>query len=201
MIELKVQQRSLEWFEARLGKVTGTRLKNVFKSDNLSLIDELIAETVSQEIEESYVNEAMQRGIDYEPIAMAEFQRRFYTEIEDVGFCISEEHDILGLSPDGFSKDRKTAVEIKCPSTKAHVKFIRQNKLPNEYKYQVYCYFIVNPKLEVLHFVSYDDRFNVKPFHSIEITRESITDELKATTEGLIKFQEKYLKIYKEVIG
>ena len=40
MIEVEVEQGSIEWLKMRLGKVTGTRLKNVFKTDNLTLIDE-----------------------------------------------------------------------------------------------------------------------------------------------------------------
>ena len=39
-------QGSEEWKTVRRGMITGTRLKEVFKTDNLSLIDELIAERI-----------------------------------------------------------------------------------------------------------------------------------------------------------
>ena len=48
-----VEQRSREWFEMRLGVITGSRCANVFKSANLSFVDELIAERLSGEIIES----------------------------------------------------------------------------------------------------------------------------------------------------
>jgi hypothetical protein len=40
MLIVDVEQGSQEWLRMRLGKITGTRLKEVFKSDNLPLIDE-----------------------------------------------------------------------------------------------------------------------------------------------------------------
>jgi hypothetical protein len=51
-----VEQRSKEWFEMRLGVITGSRCGNVFKSNNLSFVDELIAERLSGEIVESPTN-------------------------------------------------------------------------------------------------------------------------------------------------
>ena len=42
-----VEQRTREWFEMRLGVITGSRCANIFKSNNLSFMDELIAERLS----------------------------------------------------------------------------------------------------------------------------------------------------------
>ena len=48
---LNLQQRSEEWFKARLGVITGSRASNVFKSNNLTLVDEMIAERMTQSVE------------------------------------------------------------------------------------------------------------------------------------------------------
>ena len=199
MIEIKVEQRSEEWLTLRKGKITGTKLKEFFKSSNLDLIDTLISESHCTEEEDSFTNKAMQRGVDYEPVAKDHFEIINGIEIEEVGFCLSEEYDFLALSPDGFNKDRTIGVEIKCPSTKTHIKYIRMGGYPSEYKYQIFNYFLVNEKLESLYFVSYDDRFPPKPFYQFEIKRESIQDELNQTKEGLEKFWKKYLTYYKEI--
>lgn len=199
MIEIKVEQGSQEWLKMRLGKITGTRLKEVFKSDNLSLIDELIAEIISEEIEENYVNTAMQRGKDLEPIVRELYTKVTGIEIEEIGFCISEENDFLALSPDGFTKDRKGAIEIKCPSTKVHVKYIRQDQIPNDYKYQVYNYFLVNKDLEYLDFISFDNRFKIKPMYVKRITRNEIQEDLEKTFTDLEKFCDKFLKYYEKI--
>ena len=65
-----VEQRSREWFEMRLGVITGSRCANIFKSNNLTFIDELIAERLSGEIIESPTTQAMQHGIMMEPVAL-----------------------------------------------------------------------------------------------------------------------------------
>lgn len=199
MIEVKVEQGSQEWLKMRLGKITGTRLKDVFKSDNLTLVDELIAEIVSEEIEETFVNHATQRGKDLEPIVRDLYTSVTGITIEEVGFCISEDNDFLALSPDGFTPDRKGAIEIKCPSTKTHVKYIRQDQIPNEYKYQVYNYFLVNTDLEYLDFVSFDDRFKAKPMFLKRVYRSEIEEDLNKTKEEIDKFCKKFLKYYEKI--
>lgn len=200
MIEYNdLEQGSLRWLNLRLGKVTGTKLKNVFKSDYLSFIDELIAEVVTEEAPEVFTTPAMQRGVDLEPYIRKTFERVNGIEVEEVGFCISEDKEYLGLSPDGFTKDRKTALEIKAPTTKTHIKYIRRGTIPSEYKYQVLNYFLVNQELEVLYFVSFDDRFKPKPYFQIKVTREELAEDLEQAEEKLAKFWAKYLEIYKKV--
>ena len=63
---LNLQQRSEEWFKARLGVITGSRASNVFKSNNLTLVDEMIAERMTQSVEESFTSKAMEHGILFE---------------------------------------------------------------------------------------------------------------------------------------
>jgi hypothetical protein len=202
MIEVHIEQGSKDWLNLRLGRITGTRLKEVFKSDNLSLIDELIAEVEVGEVEESFTNSAMQRGKDLEPIAKSIYNQVKNIELEDVGFCINEKYkDNLGLSPDAFTKDRLGAVEIKCPNTKTHVKYIRMNVIPREYIYQVYMYFIVNEKLEWLDFVSFDDRFKIRPMFVKRVNREEIEEQIKETQDGLDKFLKKLDKYKQQIIS
>lgn len=199
----EIEQGSPEWLRLRLGKVTGSCVKDVMKSDNLSLVDDIIAQIVSETIEETYTSAAMQRGNDLEPLARGEYEKVTGRKVEQVGFMLHEEYDWLGVSPDGLIKidgKYKKGIEIKCPNTATHVKYIRQNQLPNEYKYQVQSYFIVNEDLEEVDFISYDNRFVVKPLHIVTVTRESIKDELAATEEALVKFWEKVQKYYTQIL-
>lgn len=200
MIEVQVEQGTQEWLKMRLGKVTGTRLKNVYKTDYLNLIDELIAEVISEEVEVSFVNSSMQRGKDLEPIVREIYQQVKEIEIEEIGFCLSDEIDILAYSPDGFTKDRKGGIEIKCPNTKTHVKYIRQNKLPSEYESQVLCAFLVNKSLEWMDFISFDDRFKVKPMFIIRVERKDILGQLYLMEQGLLDFQKKFLANYEKIV-
>lgn len=199
MFEIDVEQGTAEWLQLRVGKVTGTRLKEVLKKDNLPLVDEMIAEIGVGSAETSFVTSAMQRGNDMEKVALKYYTDCTGIEIESVGFCMSFDNDYIGLSPDGFTKDRTGAIEIKCPSTKTHCKYIRVDKVPTDYKGQILMYFIINEKLEYLDFVSFDDRFLPKPIWIKRVTRLELIDEINEAKFELDKFLTKFLQYYKKV--
>ena len=201
MFEIKVEQGSQEWLEMRVGKITGTRLKEVLKKDNLPLIDEMIAEIGVGQQESTWVSPAMQRGSDMEEVAKNLYSLTKGIEIENIGFCMSFENDYLGLSPDGFTKDRLGAVEIKCPNTKNHVKYIRMDQIPSDYKPQILMYFIVNDKLEWLDFISYDDRYQPKPIWIKRVSRAELENDIEDAKKAINVFLDKFLKYYQKVNG
>ena len=100
-----LEQRSEEWKQIRKGSIGGTRVKMVMAKNNLPLIDELIAEKHTDLIEETFVNDAMQRGIDLEPFAIAEFEERSETKVDTFGLVTNEKFPGCHLSPDGLVLD------------------------------------------------------------------------------------------------
>ena len=199
MIIHNCTQGSHEWLQLRLGKITGSRLKKMMAKDNLGLIDELIAEEqVGIPDDDDFVSEEMQRGIDMEPLAIQEYSNITGNEVEHPCMLQSEDWPILCQSPDGYI-GTTGAVEIKCPKTKTHIKYIRMGKIPNEYKEQVWAYFLVNPDLQWLDFVSYDPRLTIKPIWILHVTREELQEELNTARVELIKFINK-LEQYKSEI-
>lgn len=197
-----LEQGSIEWLQLRLGKVTGTRLKKLMAKDNLGLVDELIAEMVSEQVEEIIPSFSMQRGSDLEPIARKAYEDFTGHKVELFGFLQSDRYEWFGISPDGLIDEKGKflkGVEIKCPDTDTHVRYIRQDSLPVEYKYQVYAYFIVNEDLLELDFVSFDNRFPIKPIHIVNVRREDIKEELKEVEEAMVKFWVKFQKYYNQV--
>lgn len=201
MIITEIKQGTEEWHNAKLGKIGGTRFKDVFKANNLDLIDTLISEIGSETKEESYTNSYMEWGIENEPFAKLVYQEVTGNIINDMPLCKSEWNELLLLSPDGMTKDLKGAVEIKCPATKTHCKYIRMDKIPSEYKHQIYCYFIVNEKLEWLDFVSFDYRFKPQEMFIKRITREEISEELNTLKVEYLKFYEKFKKYKNQIIN
>jgi len=200
----ELEQRSKEWHQIRKGSIGGTRVKSAFAKNNLPLIDELIAERHSDHIEETFVNDAMQRGIDLEPVAIAEFQERTDLFVDTFGLVTNDKFPGCHLSPDGLILDGAdvpmSGIEVKCPSTKKHVEYIRTNRIPAEYKYQVYHYFAMAETIETMYFVSYDPRFEIRPIHIVTIHREDIKEELNDYESGLTKFIEKLDKYESEII-
>jgi hypothetical protein len=199
------QQGSPEWHALRIGRVTSSRTKDIMKSDNLPVVDALIAERecfddhLWDALENNYESEAMKWGTEQEPEAKAKYTAQTGIELIDVAFCIHDELDWLGMSPDGLTADHIGAVEVKCPSTKTHVRTIRMGGLPNEHKWQVYQYFLVNEKLQWLDFISYDPRFAPKPLYIYRVERNDIIEELKATMDALLKFWVKFEKYHQQV--
>lgn len=199
MVEVDVKQGTTEWLRLRLGKITGTRLENVFKSNNLTLVDELIAEIETEIVDDTFQSKSMYEGKENEPYARMIYERVKGYKIDEVGFCLAEWNDYLALSPDGFTQDRKGGVEIKCPKAKTHVQYIRMNVWPNDYKYQKCTYFLVNEQLDWMDFVSYNPHFKVRPMYIKRVYRHEIEAELEEAKAGLIKFTEKLGKYYKQV--
>lgn len=199
---LDVQQRSEEWFKARLGVITGSRAIGVFRSNNLTLVDEMIAERMTQSVEESFTSKAMEHGILFEPEALKSYNELTKNSAQEVGFCVHDKYDWLAVSPDALIfRDNIAvgAVEIKCPSSKKHIEYIRQNKMPNEYKHQIFHYFIVIDTLQFLDFCSYDPRNRDLNTHIVRVTREEIREELENVFANYMKFYSKLCKYEEEI--
>ena len=206
MIIHSIEQGSIEWYNLRIAKVTGTTLKYLFGTDTLSQVDRLIAESETQEStdDDQYVTDDMQRGIDLEPEARLQYESMTGNKVSQVGFIQhSDLFPWFGISSDGLIYDGdklKGAIEIKCPSTKTHVKRIRQDQLPNEYKYQAKAHFILSDDIEWVDFVSYDPRFMKKPLFIYRTTREEIALDVEEIKSKMHDFEKKYYKLRDQII-
>jgi len=170
MIKLLVEQRSEAWYQARIARVTGTKFSDlVSKNDTVgyqSLISNIACEiiTETQEDIDSYTSSDMQRGIDNEPIAKAEYKSIMECELEDVGFITPDEdnefYEWIGISPDAIIGE-DGILEIKCPLRKTHLGYIERGVLPSTYKHQVQGQ-LFTTGLKYCDFMSYCE--GMKPF-------------------------------------
>ena len=167
MIILNIEQRSEAWFEARCGRVTGTRFSDLVAGESTktykSLISDIACEIITHRQEEGYSNAAMEHGIETEPEARAEYQSITGVRVSEAGFIIPDEghkyHDWIGISPDGLTPDGM--IEIKCPMMRTHLEYIEGGRLPVEYRHQVQGQMFVTG-LPYCDFVSYVE--DMKPF-------------------------------------
>ena len=200
---LKMDQRSPEWFQARLGVITGSRAKYAFAKNQLIFMDELIAERLTGVIPQGFTSEAMKHGILYEPEAIRVYEETQSVSVDEVGFCVHDDYDFIAVSPDGLIKIDgvyKGAVEVKCPSSKKHVEYMRINRVPAEYRRQVLHYFVVIQELEWLDFVSYDPRLKQKKLHTFRITREDLAKDIEDALQVYLKFYDKLKSYEKKII-
>jgi hypothetical protein len=151
------EQRSLEWYAARAGRITasesGPFILNsgkVADTARQKLIDKKLAEWAG-EFDEPFVNDAMKRGIALEAVARRQYEIMIGQPVCEVGFASDEAH-ALGFSPDGFvlseypeEMDETSirlaivgGVELKAPSGSTQIRYLREGVLPEEYKFQVH---------------------------------------------------------------
>ena len=120
----EIEQRTDDWFAARLGKVTASSLYKVlaktktgYGADRGNYMTQLVLERVTGTKADSYTNAAMQWGIDQEPFARAAYEAKTGVLVEEVGFVPHPTIEAAGASPDGLVGD-DGMVEIKCPDSK-----------------------------------------------------------------------------------
>lgn len=135
-------QGSAEWLQARCGKVTGSRVKDVLDLTAKGLPGakrsgyaiELVTERLTGSAVQHYVNSDMQRGTDLEPLARAAYEIE-YAPVDQYGFILHPAISLAGYSPDGISEGK--LIEIKCPRATTHVKWMLAGVLPEEHEPQV----------------------------------------------------------------
>lgn len=197
-----IEQGTPEWHQLRKGKITGTQLKDIMGTPKKreDAIYEIIAErlTIGVEDSENYEN-AMDRGIRLEPDAISAFELETGKIVEVTGFCEDDTNPMIANSPDGLIGETE-AVEAKCMGGKNHVKMWLTNEVPDDYKWQVVQYFIVNKKLEKLYFIGYNPDISIHPLHIIEVKREQIQEAIEKAVVGQEQFLLEVENIIKTLI-
>lgn len=193
-----IEQWSEEWLKIRAWVITWTKLKSICGSATVqkTAMYEIIAEEFAP-LEESFSTSAMQRWKELEPIAKSEYIEKTWEKVEEVGFI--KKNDYVGLSPDWIifkNKKIKKAIEIKCPWAKNFIKYILENKIPDEYKYQVIMYFLVISDLEELDFVLYNPDFYIKNkrLFVINIKRKDLEEDILKAESKIEIFRKKWLE-------
>ena len=183
------------WLEARLGKITGTRLKDLISKGNSRKIGfyEIIAERIAIPANDENV---MDRGHRLEDIALQEFAKKTKKKVKnDLVIWHRDDDENIAISPDG-SIGKTEAVEVKCLSSARHIEAYITKKIPDEYWYQALQYFIVNDKLKKLYFLFYDPRMPIDLFW-IEVIRKEVQKEVNDYIE-LEKNVLKEIDIYEQ---
>ena len=139
MIEM-IEQRTDDWYVARLGKVTASSLHKVlartktgYGADRGNYMTQLVLERVTGAKADSYSNAAMQWGVEQEPFARAAYEAAKGVMVDEVGFIPHPTIEAAGASPDGLVGD-DGMVEIKCPDSKTALEcWLSENPVDSKY--------------------------------------------------------------------
>ena len=177
MIVHHLEQRTDEWIQLRVGKLTASQAgkmlaltKSGWSVQRHDLRMQIACENITGfSCETPFVaNEAVQRGLDQEEASV-----RFYESLtgavvdRSVGFLESDD-GTCGCSPDGLvtesiSNDAaghvRGLLECKNPTTKNHVVYMRAGVVPPQYVAQLtHSLFVAGPDYQFIDFFSYDSR-------------------------------------------
>jgi len=160
-----MEQRSDEWFQTRLGKVTASRISDVIaktktgvSTSRYNYLIQLVSERLTgKKGDNVFINQAMQDGIEREEVA-----RTLYTlkhgEVDEVGFIDHPTIAMSGASPDGALHGVNGGIEIKCPIETTHTNTLMTQSVPTKYipqmQWQMAC-----AGYDFVDFISYNPNF------------------------------------------
>jgi putative phage-type endonuclease len=145
----EIEQRTDEWFAARLGKVTASKVADVmartktgYSASRENYMAQLVVEQITGTRQESFTNSAMQWGTDQEPFARGAYEAATGNMVEEIGFVNHPAIEMAGASPDGLVGD-DGCVEIKCPNTATMIETLLTGTIPQKYfaqmQFQMAC--------------------------------------------------------------
>jgi len=213
-------QGSPAWHNARLGKITCSRFKDILtqprsKADreagNLSVtakmyMMDVVAEILTGQSQEAPTTKAMQWGLDNEPAARQLYAERTGHDVRQVGFYEHPSEPRFGGSPDGLIDMPGMpggGVEIKCPfNTAIHLGYILGGVLPKEHEAQVYGHLWLTGRTW-WDFVTYDPRINdlSLAFWRLRVWHKDVINRVDEINDKVRAFREKVLETLCELKG
>jgi putative phage-type endonuclease len=197
-------QGSDEWFAARLGKVSASRLADVLATvktgeavTRRNYRMQLVCERLTGRKAETYTNAHMERGNALEPLARASYELRKGVMVDEVGFVQHPTIEMAGASPDGLVDGG--SIEIKCPTPANHIETVLRGTAPSQYfaqmQWQMAC---LGDAYKFVDFVSYCP--DVGEDLELFIVRVSRDDEwLQQAEKDVITFLNEVSETYSQL--
>lgn len=184
-----IEQRSSDWFAARLGKVTASKIADVmartksgWSASRANYAAQLVTERLTGEPAEMFVNDAMRRGTELEPQARAMYELETGYSVAETGFHPHPTIEMTGASPDGLVLS-DGLVEIKVPNSATHIATLRGEPIADKYIKQMQWQMACTGRLWC-DFASFDPRLpDAMQLHVQRVERD---DELIAEMETAV---------------
>ncbi len=140
---IECEQGSPEWHKIRCGIPTASEFDKIITSkgelskQRENYLFQLAGERIIKCPTETYQNEIMVRGKEFEEEARKYYELATKSKVHKVGFCLDEKLGV-GCSPDGLIR-KDGGLEIKCPILSTHTKYLYNwfNNIPSEYFQQI----------------------------------------------------------------
>ena len=193
-----LEQRSEEWFKARLGRFTASEISKLMGVKGLGKTGETYAiekaiESVAGKDEREIFSADLKRGVELEPLAFkkfAEIKLFDFLDVEETSFFEYGEHS--GSTPDGLVSDNSN-LEIKCPQLVKFYKIVADGEIDTVYDWQMQHQMLCNGRENCYFFNYIIDKGN-EFWHEIIIPRdEKKIDLIKVRLDEAIEIKLNYI--------
>lgn len=138
-------QGDSDWLQARTGRVTASEVRRVLSElkkggetqERATYRAALVGEMLTGVPAEHTITRAMDHGTEFEPLARSAYELHMGVMVEEVGFVIHPLIERAGASPDGLVGE-DGGIEIKCPNTSTHVRWMTAGVIPEEHRAQMF---------------------------------------------------------------
>jgi putative phage-type endonuclease len=158
-----IEQGTEAWHQLRMGKVTASRVADILaktktgvSASRQNYLIELAIQRVTNSIQESYSNAAIEWGVQNEGSARVAYEVKSGNFVDQIAFVDHPTISWFGCSPDGLV-NTDGLVEIKCPNSATHWGYIKADAPPTKYFIQMQAQMAVTGR-QWCDFVCYDPR-------------------------------------------
>ncbi len=138
------EQGTPEWYQARLGRVTASKIADVMaqgrsgkpSATRKNYLAQLVAERLTGNLSESFKSADMEWGTQHEAEARKLYEFYKDVDVKQVGIVYHPTIKMFGASVDGFVGE-DGLVEFKCPKTATHIDTLLGKTILGTYKKQM----------------------------------------------------------------
>ena len=198
-----IKQRTEEWFSARVGKVTASKVADILAktksgpaATRKNYLAQLVCERLTGQKANGFTSAEMTWGIDHEAEARELYTAQTFSEVFEVGFVDHPTIAMCGASPDGLVSD-DGLIEVKCPNTATHIENLMRRDADPKYIPQMQMQMACTGR-KWCDFVSYDPRLpgDLSIFiHRVERDESFIAEMEKEITSFLSELDETVEKL------
>lgn len=187
----RVKQRSPQWHQLRKGSIGGTRYGQAVSNRKNKLLYDLVDEQLSDFVmEDGFINQDIQFGIDNEPFARKLYIKQSGIRFSEVGMIFSDFSHIHHGSPDGLNRKLGIVLEIKCTqSGSTQVKRFFEG-IDTEHLPQIISYFVLSDSVREVHWVSYCPFRTERPMVVYIVKREDYLAEIEAGRARMVEIEQ-----------
>jgi hypothetical protein len=189
---IDVEQNTEQWFDLRLGKVTGSTMSKVMANFGKAFGQPAKDLAVNLAVEQlggvrqgsNYMNAHMERGHIEEPFARKFYEDEYFIDVENGGFY---DNVLTGCSPDGRVGE-DGLIEIKSAIPSVHYNRIRKNTFDSAYRWQL-IFNMKEAERDWIDFISYCSSFPVETrLFVYRLKKDDFKKEYEMIDERLAEF-------------